>query len=243
MPTQPISNEVALRIALAARALPDTSVGDLIEALQNNLDDLTEASLSKVTVTQLKRAFGNIYEVDEGEWEGEDADNEDIACFKEAVRILWGEISNGEDNSPIVTTNPENLPNSFKVAVASNSAEQLDGHFGSCHRFLIYQISPEHLQLIEVRSTVEADLSDDKNKFRVDLIRDCAVLYVASIGGPAAAKVIQANIYPMKKEAGGEAREVLGELQQAIKNSPAPWLAKILGVDVDKRVKNYTAVS
>lgn len=243
MPIQPISNEVALRIALAARALPDTSVGDLIEALQNDLDDLTEATLSKITVTQLKKAFGKAYEGDEGEWEGEDINNQDIACLKEAVRILWGEMDNGGDNLPVVNSAVQDIPNAIQVAVASNTAEELDGHFGSCHRFLIYQISPSQIQLVDVRSTIDADLAPEKNAFRVDLIRDCAVLYIVSIGGPAAAKVIQANIYPMKKEAAGNAKEVLGELQQALKNSPPPWLAKILGVTADQRLKNYTAIS
>ena len=243
MTTQPISNEVALRIALAARVLPDVSVKDLIEALQINLDyELTEESLSKITVTQLKRAFGNIYEVD-SEWEGEDADNSDIAAFKEAVRILWGETGYCEQSLPIEPYQEGDMPNSIRIAVASNTAEQLDGHFGSCHRYLIYQISADEIKLIDVRSAIEADLSEDKNKFRVDLIRDCPVIYVVSIGGPAAAKVIQAYIYPMKVEQGGSAREILADLQKAIATSPPPWLAKILGVSADKRVKNYTAVN
>ncbi len=243
MSQQPISNEVALRIALAARVLPDVSVKDLIEALQTNLDyELTEESLSKVTVTQLKRSFGNIYEVD-SEWEGEDADNSDIAAFKEAVRILWGETGYCEQSLPIEPYQEGDMPNSIRIAVASNTAEQLDGHFGSCHRYLIYQLSADEIKLIDVRSAIEADLAEDKNKFRVDLIRDCAVVYVVSIGGPAAAKVIQAYIYPMKVEQGGSAREILADLQKAIATSPPPWLAKILGVSADKRVKNYTAVN
>ena len=198
MTIQPISNEVALRIALASKVLPDVSVRDLIEALQINLDDdLTEESLSKITVTQLKRSFGNIYEVD-SEWEGEDADNQDIAAFKEAVRILWGETDQCEQELPLKAYQEGDMPNSIRIAVASNTGEQLDGHFGSCHRYLIYQLSVDEIRLIDVRSALEADLSDDKNQFRVNLIRDCPVLYVASIGGPAAAKVIQAYIYPMK---------------------------------------------
>ncbi|MDB9528772.1 dinitrogenase iron-molybdenum cofactor biosynthesis protein [Oscillatoria sp. CS-180] len=241
MISQPISEEVAFRIALAARALPDTSVGELIEALQTNLEDeLTEDSLSKLTVTQLKRSFGNIYEVD-GEWEGEDANNEDIDAFKEAVRILWGEVDECEKPLPIEPYQDGDMPNSIRIAVASNTAEKLDGHFGSCHRYLIYQLSANALKLIDVRSAIEADQSDNKNQFRVDLIRDCPVLYIVSIGGPAAAKVIQANIYPMKVEQGGEIREILADLQQAIAISPPPWLAKILGVTADKRVKNYSA--
>ena len=242
MSAQPISNEVALRIALAARVLPDVSVGELISALQTELDDdLTEESLGSLTVTQLKRSFGNIYDVDEGEWEGEDADNQDIAAFKEAVRILWGEQAECEQPLPI---EPEygTMPNSIRIAVASNTGEQLDGHFGSCHRYLIYQLSADAIKLIDVRSALEAELSDNKNRFRVNLIRDCPVLYVASIGGPAAAKVIQANIYPMKVESGGLIREILSDLQQAIATSPPPWLAKILGVGAEQRVKNYQAV-
>ena len=243
MSQQPISNEVALRIALAAKALPDVSVRDLIEALQVNLDDeLTEESLSKITVTQLKRSFGNIYEVD-SEWEGEDADNSDIAAFKEAVRILWGETGYCEQSLPIEPYQEGDMPNSIRIAVASNTAEQLDGHFGSCHRYLIYQLSADEIRLVDVRSALEADLAEEKNRFRVDLIRDCAVVYVVSIGGPAAAKVIQAYIYPMKVEQGGSAREILADLQKAIATSPPPWLAKILGVGADKRVKNYTAVN
>ncbi|MGP1386628.1 MAG: dinitrogenase iron-molybdenum cofactor biosynthesis protein [Thainema sp.] len=243
MVSQPITDEVALRIGLAARALPDISVRDLIEALQSTLnDEITEESLSKLTVTQLKRSFGNIYEVD-GEWEGEDADNQDIAAFKDAVRILWGDIEPCEQTLPIVPYQDGDMPNSIRVAVASNTAEQLDGHFGSCHRFLIYQLSVDEIRLIDVRSALEADLSDSKNQFRLDLIRDCPVLYVVSIGGPAAAKVVQANIYPMKVEEGGDARNILTNLQHAIATSPPPWLAKILGVETEKRVKNYQALA
>ncbi|MEM1367703.1 MAG: dinitrogenase iron-molybdenum cofactor biosynthesis protein [Cyanobacteria bacterium P01_H01_bin.15] len=244
MSNQPISNEVALRIALAARILPDVKVRGLIEVLQTHLgDEITEKSLSKLTVTQLKRSFGNIFDVDEGEWEGEEADNQDIATFKEAVRILWGE-SLGEDISlPIESYIEGEMPNSLRIAVASNTAEDLDGHFGSCQRFLIYQLSTEQIKLIDVRSTRDAEFSDDKNLFRVNLIRDCPIVYVVSIGGPAAAKVVQANIYPMKVETGGEARAVLGNLQSAIAKSPPPWLAKILGVTPEQRLKNYRAAS
>ena len=243
MSTQPISNEVALRIALAAQVLPDVSVKDLIGALQTNLDyDVTEEALRNITVTQLKRSFGNIYEVD-SEWEGEDADNSDIAAFKEAVRILWGEKGQCDQELPIKPYQEGDMPNSIRIAVASNTGELLDGHFGSCHRYLIYQVSADEIRLIDVRSALEADLSDDKNRYRVNLIRDCPVLYVVSVGGPAAAKIIQAYIYPMKVEQGGAAREVIADLQRAIATSPPPWLAKILGVEQDKRVKNYTAVS
>ena len=177
MTNQPISDEIALRIALAAKKLPDISVKDLIEALQSVLDDdINEESLKNVTVTHLKRSFGNIYEVD-SEWEGEDADNSDIAGFKEAVRILWGETESSEESFTIETYEDGDMPNSIRIAVASDTGEMLDGHFGSCFRYLIYQLSADQCKLIDVRSAVEADTMEEKNKFRVDLIKDCPILY------------------------------------------------------------------
>ena len=241
MSTQPISDEVALRIALASRVLPDVSVGKLIEALQNYLGDrLDEESLNSITVTNLKTAFGQTYDLD-GEEEGEDATTTDISAFKEAVRILWGQINEDESLPKIEPYQDGDLPNSIRVAVASNLGEQLDGHFGSCLRYLVYQLSAEEIRLIDIRSAVEADLSDDKNGYRVNLIKDCHVLFIVSVGGPAAAKVIKANIYPMKKTEGGSAREILADLQKAIATSPPPWLAKVLGVADGQRVKNYSA--
>jgi nitrogen fixation protein NifX len=235
---QRISDEVALRIALAARVLPETSVGELIEALQTYLgEDLTEAALGKITVTNLKTAFGQTYDLD-GEEAGEDARTKDIAAFKDAVRILWGE-TDAERLPPLDPYQEGDMPSSVRIAIASNNGELLDGHFGSCLRYLVYQLSAKELRLIDVRSAAAASSSDDKNAFRVSLIKDCHVLYIVSVGGPAAAKVIKAGIYPMKKEDGGEARTILADLQSVIETSPPPWLAKAVGVAAGDRVKNY----
>ncbi len=242
MPEQPISNEVALRIALASRLFPELSLVEFIEALQTYLGEaLDETTLSRITVTNLKTALGQTYELD-GEEHGEDASALDITAFKQAVRILWGELDEIEQLPPIEPYEDGDMPNSIRVAVASNNHEALDGHFGSCLRYLIYQLSIDEIRLIDIRSALEADLSDDKNAFRVSLIRDCPVLYIVAIGGPAAGKVVQAGIYPIKKETGGAARVILSELQQAIATSPPPWLAKILGVADGDRVKNYKAL-
>jgi nitrogen fixation protein NifX len=242
MAEQPISNEVALRIALASRLFPELSIVEFIEALQVYIgDNLTETSLSRITVTNLKTALGQTYELD-GEEHGEDADASDIAAFKKAVRILWGELDEVDQLPPIEPYQEVDMPNSIRIAVASNNQEQLDGHFGSCLRYLIYQISTEAIRLVDIRSAIEADLSEDKNAFRVSLIRDCPVLYIVAIGGPAAGKVVQAGIYPLKKEGGGAARALLSELQEAIATSPPPWLSKILGVAEGDRVKNYKAL-
>lgn len=217
MPTPSISNAVALRIALASKNLPQLSLPNLITALQTQLDDeVTETSLSQLTVTQLEESLSPFEHAEI-----------DRSTLKEVLRILWGET---DEDLPIIPYQEGDLPHSVRIAVASNTGEELDGHFGSCHRYLIYQLAVDQMQLIEVRSAIEADFAKDKTEFRVNLIKDCALVYLVAIGGPAAAKVIQANIYPMKKEEGGAAREHLAALQQVLATSPPPWLAKALGL-------------
>lgn len=226
-----LNRETALRIALAARILPGVGVGKLLEILHRRISgELNEESLQTVTVTDLKTGFGSA----DGEEDGEDI-SIGLPEMKEAVRILWGEASNEQLPQPVAL---DSIPaNSVRVAVASNSGEKLDGHFGSCLRFLVYQVTVDAVQLVDVRSALEADFSDDKNAFRANLINDCQVMYVVSIGGPAAAKVVRSGIYPIKVVEGGMAREVLDKLRGVMGSAPPPWLAKLIGVGAEDRVR------
>lgn len=226
-----ISRETALRIALAARAMPGVSVARLLDVLHQRVaGELTETSLQTVTVTDIKAGLANL----DGEEEGEDIGIE-LPGIKDAVRILWGE---GDNQHLPVATPLEAVPeHSIRVAIASNNGERLDGHFGSCLRFLIYQVSADSCQLVDVRSTLEAEFAEDRNKWRTELIQDCQVLYVVSIGGPAAAKVIKFGLYPIKKNEGAAAADILAQLQQVMRQSPPPWLAKLLGASAEQRVR------
>ena len=226
-----MNRETALRIALAARALPGIGVARLLEILHQRIDgELNEESLQTVTVTDLKTGFASA----DGEEDGEDI-GIGLPAMKDAVRILWGESVGEALPEPVAL---EAVPEgAIRVAIASNNGERLDGHFGSCLRFLIYQVAPASKALVAVRSALEADFAEDRNAFRAELIKDCQVLYVVSIGGPAAAKVVKGGIYPMKRIEGGQADEVLSELQQVMAGSPPPWLAKLLGVAAEQRVR------
>ncbi len=243
MPEAAITNDVALRIAFAAKALHDVPLPSLIDALHTCLgDELDEAALSRVTVANLKASFGGSYNLDGEEDGSEQYRTADMAAFKEAVRILWGEA--GKDDARIIEAYTDgDMPRSVRVAMASNRGEELNGHFGSACFYLVYQVSASEIRLIDIRSAAQADASGDKNAFRVDLIRDCRVLYIVSIGGPAAAKVIKADIHLLPVPDGGPARAILTDLQRVLAKSPPPWLAKILGATEGERVKNYTGAA
>ena len=218
------SREAALRIALAARALNGLDVRALVGALIEKLEaPLTESKLGTLTVEDLRVILAGDF-AEQGCHVGVEAE-----ALKEAIRLLWGQGMDNSDFPAIEAYAEGDMPGSLRVAVAANRGENLDGHFGSCERFLVYQASPTEIRLIGVRSTVEADAAEDKNAARSALIGDCQIVYVQSICGPAAAKVVRAGVHPVKKPAGGSAREALLELQQRL-SSPPPWLAQIMGV-------------
>lgn len=233
-----IDRDTALRIALAARTLPDVDLPTLLGILNQSLGaPLNLEKLSRITVTDLKTGIGSL----DGEEDGEDfGGRTGLEPIKLAVRVLWGE-TNEDDTLPKPQPYTEgDMPGSIRVAIASNSGANLDGHFGSCLRYLVYQVSGEETRLVDIRPAVEADYAEDKNGFRVNLIKDCHVLYVVSVGGPAAAKIIRADIYPMKVVEGGEAVTILQDLQGVMAGSPPPWLAKVLGVANTERFKYYS---
>jgi nitrogen fixation protein NifX len=233
MNAQSISRDVALRIGLAARVLPGVDARQLLEVLKERLGfPLTEARLTTLTVTHLKTGLASL----DGE---EDSEETGIGMeyFKLAVRYLWGEEGVEPDLPEIQAYQDGDMPGSIRVAVGSNGADDIDGHYGSCPRFLVYQVSPDEVRLVDIRSTAGADQADDKNAFRAEIISDCHVMYVQSIGGPAAAKVVRAGIYPMKVAEGGKAPEVLAKLQSVMGGTPPPWLAKIIGIPAEKRTK------
>jgi len=227
---QQLSRELALRIALASRVLPGVDVKKLLGVLHEKVGSpLDDEKLKAITVTNLKTGIGSL----DGEEDGEDI-GIGLENIKLAVRYLWGEEEGDEGLPQVLPYKDGDLPESIRIAIASNSGALLNGHFGSCIRFLVYQLSKDTMRLISIRSTVEADSADDRNLFRANLIKDCQVMFVQSIGGPAAAKVIRADIYPIKVPDVVSAEEQLREFQKVFL-APPPWMAKILGKTAEER--------
>ncbi len=224
--TASITREAALRLGMAARELGDIGVAEFARAVGEKVGlPVTETRLAQVTVTDLREILaGNHAEEDCALGVSPDA-------LKQAVRRLWGEEMAYSELPPVDLRHAEgDLPGSIRVACASNTGEVLDGHFGSCERFLIYQVAPSEARLIAIRPALEADHAEDRNAARAALIADCEVLFIQSIGGPAAAKVVRASVHPVKVPRPEAARAVIARLQSVL-NNPPPWLAKVMRVE------------
>lgn len=224
-----LSRELALRIGLAARALPDTDAKRLFKVLTHCVGlPLTEDKIGGINLQTLKTA-------QDGEFS-----KIDNVVLKNALHILKHEVEIADPKEPeILPYNDGDMPGSVRIACASNDAINVDGHFGSCNQFMIYQVSADEARLIDIRYTSipEGLEVDDKNVFRAELIQDCQVLYMASVGGPAAAKIVRLGIHPMKLPGIEPIAGIIDQLQAVISGTPPPWLAKVMGIEAEGRFK------
>ncbi len=217
----PLSEEIALRIGLAARLLPEVDARVLLRALLEIMGEpITAAKLSRLRIGRLKTAAnGALADVDSG-------------TLQQTLALLKGQgVERAPEPLPMIEAFlPGDLPGSVRVACASNGGESIDGHFGSCARFLIYQVGPEHMRLIDIREPGAVPESEDRNAYRAQLLADCRVLYTISIGGPAAAKAVRAGLHPIKLSEAAPARDTLARLQMVLAQElPPPWLQKAMG--------------
>ena len=117
----------------------------------------------------------------------------------------------------------------MKVAFASTDKIHIDEHFGRAENFLIWEIGPEAAAfsgVLQVHSSGE----DEENRIeaRGAALADCALVYVAQIGGPAAARLVAKKIHPIKSKDCEPIAEVVVKLQEVLRNNPPPWLKKAM---------------
>jgi nitrogen fixation protein NifX len=225
---QPLTRELALRIGLAARVLPDANAKDLLDLLADCIGlPLTEEKMADISLQQFQSAYVTRFS------------KSDESALTQALQLL--KTDPDIQATPLQTAiyQDGDMPGSVRIACASNDGVNVDGHFGSCSQFLVYQVSADEIRLIDARATdIPAGLEvDDKNVYRAELIQDCQVLYVASVGGPAAAKIVKLNIHPMKLPSIESIGNIIQQLQQVIAGTPPPWLAKIMGIEASDRFR------
>ncbi|MFZ2311462.1 MAG: nitrogen fixation protein NifX [Methylobacter sp.] len=228
MNSQAISRELALRIGLAARALPDTDAKRLLSVLTDCIGlPITEEKIAGIHLKTLKNAKA-------GELSGVD---DPLLTY--ALSILKSGLIAHAGVQERQAYADGDMPGSVRIACASNDAINVDGHFGSCSQFMVYQVSAEEARLIDIRCTDIPDglEVDDKNVFRAELIQDCQVLYIASVGGPAAAKIVKLGIHPMKLPGIETIADIVDQLQTVIAGTPPPWLAKVMGIEATDRFR------
>ncbi len=117
----------------------------------------------------------------------------------------------------------------MKVAFASTDKVHIDEHFGKAEEFYIWNIGPEEAAFSRIAQLkVEEGYIDDKIEARTAVLADCALVYVGEIGGPAAARLVQKKIHPIKSKEQEPITVVVKKLQEVLKGNPPPWLRKAI---------------
>jgi nitrogen fixation protein NifX len=109
--------------------------------------------------------------------------------------------------------------------------KRVDAHFGWAKNIAVYELSEEGYNLLETfefAGDLQEDGNEDKLAPKLDAIKDCAILYVAAIGGSGAARVVASNIHPMKVNQPEEITILLDKLKEVLNGVPPPWLRKAL---------------
>lgn len=121
--------------------------------------------------------------------------------------------------------------NTMKVAFATEDLARVDAHFGWARNIAIYEVAPDAHRLLEVvqfDGDLKEDGSEDKLAFKLEAIRDCAIVYVAAIGGSAAAKVVNLKVHPVKILQPQAIEELIARMQDVLKGTPPPWMRKAM---------------
>lgn len=122
----------------------------------------------------------------------------------------------------------------MKIAFATQDKESVNAHFGWAKHIVVYELSPEghrFVQSFDFGDKLQEDGDEDKLAPKLDAIHDCAILYVAAIGGSGAARVVASKIHPIKVPQPESIAEILEKLRAVLKGTPPPWLRKALQKD------------
>ena len=110
------------------------------------------------------------------------------------------------DAEPAAPSAAKPAGGSMKIAIATQDLKSVDAHFAGARTIAIYEVSIEGSKMLEaVRFDIASnedgnhgDDMDDRITPRLEAIRGCQLLFVRAIGGPAAARVVNARIHPIK---------------------------------------------
>ena len=107
----------------------------------------------------------------------------------------------------------------MKVAFSTQDLQRVDAHFGWAKNIAVYDVRPDGYDFVETftfSGDLKEDGDEDKLAPKLEAIRDCAILYVAAIGGSGAARVVASKIHPIKVSQPEAIMDILDKLQDVL---------------------------
>jgi nitrogen fixation protein NifX len=124
----------------------------------------------------------------------------------------------------------------MRVAFATHDRTTVDAHFASAKTFLFYDVGPDDYSFLEAvqfdnvsnEEGQHQEDGDDRMATKIGALTGSALLFVRAIGGPAAARVVRANVHPIKLPADEPIAAVIERIRSMLQTNPPPWLRKVI---------------
>jgi nitrogen fixation protein NifX len=120
----------------------------------------------------------------------------------------------------------------MKIAFTTSDNAHINAHFGSAKKIDVYEVDKAGYNFVETLKfdgNLNEDGNEDKLLPKIEALHDCTIVYVSTIGGSAAARLIRKKITPVKAQSEEqEIAEVLTKLVETLNGNPPPWLRKAL---------------
>lgn len=143
----------------------------------------------------------------------------------------------------------------LKIALTTNGLTQVDANFVGAKQVVFYDVAPDSSQFMDIVQfkggggnkkkpgagknggcwMMEADEETtggaDPLTARIDVLKGCAILFTKGIGDPAAMRVKDLNVFPVKLEMARNIEDVIIHLQRMMNHNPPLWLRKAMGYE------------
>jgi nitrogen fixation protein NifX len=120
----------------------------------------------------------------------------------------------------------------MKIAFTTNDNTHINAHFGSAQKIDVYNVDQSGYSFVETikfDGNLNENGNEDKLQPKIEALHDCTIVYVSTIGGSAAARLIKQKITPVKAQSEEqEITDVLTNLVKTLNGNPPPWLRKVL---------------
>jgi nitrogen fixation protein NifX len=129
----------------------------------------------------------------------------------------------------------------IRVAFATSDLKQVDQHFGSAERFVLYDMIPEEHALHEVIEfgSLNQDGNETKLLEKFVALEGCIAVYCLAVGPSAVRQLMSLNVQPIKVPAGTAINSLLKELQKELQEGPEGWLARALSAQEEKSADRF----
>lgn len=127
------------------------------------------------------------------------------------------------------------MPGALKIAFASTDRRHVDQHFGSAKSFVMYDVDMDKATITDAVEFGELaqDGNEDKLAAKIEALSTCSAVYVQAIGGSAVSQLARIGVQPMKVAQGTPINQLVGQLQDEIRQGPSAWIARALEGEKD----------